>query len=1367
MVTVLVVQRLSANKVRLTTTEMTDGVAYNVKVSNVVSASGYPLAPLDDNKDFTGQGVRPQLVSATAIDSSHVDLVFNEEMQDSAMLQYTGNYMFDGPSSPSISNIELDPDGLTVHLTFSSKVLNGTFAISVQNVIDAGGNLVDVDHDTDSYTYTYIFPIMNMIGISDSSYTDGSLITVYTQGISTSGTYPTATLKVDDVVVATWTNIKKYIDIYFDHYWLNIVDYLHPGQVTIDQVKVEFSNALTEDPDVAGLYGWSQYEGSTATVSCEKDYLMYYAKVLLTGVQGDPSELNSLVQDLGTVTADKALTAYAQFRAPVGVQGRMELWVFPAGAGELLSADNFAGTGDWIAVELAPVTPTGAQLEPELRLITNSPDEAGSYTEWGEPHVDQELIENPNFDTVITPWYRHDNSRVVVTLLTELAGTYAHSVITKDVAPTERVYHSIAYDLLRNVSITFGGWDAVTPYFNDTWEWDYAEEAWAEITVTGGVKPSVRGRYAMVYDTSRNVFILFGGNNGVANLSDTWEYNGATSTWVEIAPAGGVKPTGRYSPAIAFDSVRNVAVLFGGNTDAGFNSENWEYNGATSTWVQISPTGGTKPSARYYSVMAYDSSKQRCVLFGGLDATARVGDTWEFNSATSTWVEITPLGGVSPTGRSEHSMVFDGVRNKCIMFAGQDGAIGVEHVVADTWEYDAATVTWQLVNVGEDPGNTNPSARVAFGMTYDPSRQIVLLFGGYTGSMNDETWIYDTTTGLWDQYEINPDPQNWGPSHWNSLVQAFGSVGYNKELKVTGKYRAAVGTTVGIAIHATPWYGDLIPTSYLTYPGTGDWEDFELFPFNTSDDHDTVEVRLIVYAPDVNGTWADFKNISVGINLLENRRFRPRTMVVDRVIVDGKGYDSSMPDVYSTGTWMPGDGSSVIPGYKGTDYLTNSGHFDYAAVDDDAIYEDVDTRIDLYRKGNGVVTVKTAGGAAIPGATVTVAQTKHSFIFGSTVHWLVWKRTEIPSWVPLIDAYEARWEEIFNLSLAPFFWSTYEPTEGAYNTSFLDNYITWSTARNNADVRGVALLYNIGENCPSWVNAKAPADVKAALLAYVTHALTTYAGRVNYWEIVDEAAIWDSSGLYTNAPGLTKLYRSEGRENLIWDVYNTARAADPTAYLEINDYSTNDRYFSLLGKLERAGVYPFDGIKLQSHLNEDVWSNQKLWWLLNTLSAFKPEVHLSEVSIFSGRPYTTGDVLLEDFADPITAWPTTAAGEAQQAIEVERFYKMAFSHPYIKSITWWDLSDFYAWGWSGSNTSIARGLLRSDMTKKPAFDVLDNLINNEWWTTTSGTTDASGEFAFRGFAGTYNVTVSKAGYTTTTQSVTLTTSGNTWTITLT
>ena len=45
------------------------------------------------------------------------------------------------------------------------------------------------------------------------------------------------------------------------------------------------------------------------------------------------------------------------------------------------------------------------------------------------------------------------------------------------------------------------------------------------------------------------------------------------------------------------------------------------------------------------------------------------------------------------------------------------------------------------------------------------------------------------------------------------------------------------------------------------------------------------------------------------------------------------------------------------------------------------------------------------------------------------------------------------------------------------------------------------------------------------------------------------------------------------------------------------------------------------------------------------------------------------------------------------------------------------------------------------MSPKPAYEQLKHLIRGEWWTALSGTTDASGEYRFRGFRGTYRVTV--------------------------
>ena len=68
-------------------------------------------------------------------------------------------------------------------------------------------------------------------------------------------------------------------------------------------------------------------------------------------------------------------------------------------------------------------------------------------------------------------------------------------------------------------------------------------------------------------------------------------------------------------------------------------------------------------------------------------------------------------------------------------------------------------------------------------------------------------------------------------------------------------------------------------------------------------------------------------------------------------------------------------------------------------------------------------------------------------------------------------------------------------------------------------------------------------------------------------------------------------------------------------------------------------------------------------------------------------------------------WPSTPEGEAYQAQEAARIYTLLFSHPAVEAITWWDFSDRQAW------QHAPAGLLRSDMTPKPAYDELKKLLD--------------------------------------------------------
>jgi hypothetical protein len=65
------------------------------------------------------------------------------------------------------------------------------------------------------------------------------------------------------------------------------------------------------------------------------------------------------------------------------------------------------------------------------------------------------------------------------------------------------------------------------------------------------------------------------------------------------------------------------------------------------------------------------------------------------------------------------------------------------------------------------------------------------------------------------------------------------------------------------------------------------------------------------------------------------------------------------------------------------------------------------------------------------------------------------------------------------------------------------------------------------------------------------------------------------------------------------------------------------------------------------------------------------------------------------------------------------------------------------------------GLVRKDMSPKPAYTALLDLIKHQWWTTGSGTTNRTGAWTMHAFYGDYAVTITLPSGKTITKSVTM------------
>lgn len=264
--------------------------------------------------------------------------------------------------------------------------------------------------------------------------------------------------------------------------------------------------------------------------------------------------------------------------------------------------------------------------------------------------------------------------------------------------------------------------------------------------------PDARSHAAMVYDSKREVVVLFGGVSNSDFLNDTWEYDG--NGWSQVETA--VSPPARVSHEMAYDPERGVTILFGGEVRTGFDGTQylertlygdlWEYDGEE--WRQIQ--AAEMPAPRIDFAMTYYPLEKAVLIAGGNDGggttTSGVGgDAWLYDG--SFWP-----GGIHQEGsRNENllhhyfnyhrpEMVYDVNGQKLLLMESQHS----------TLEFDGTAWDWKLSTIvtSEDP---EPFWKQDYTISYDQHRGVVVLFGGLSLKSADifrlnDTWEYDGET---------------------------------------------------------------------------------------------------------------------------------------------------------------------------------------------------------------------------------------------------------------------------------------------------------------------------------------------------------------------------------------------------------------------------------------------------------------------------------------------------------------------------------------------------------------------------------------------------------------------------------------------
>ena len=409
----------------------------------------------------------------------------------------------------------------------------------------------------------------------------------------------------------------------------------------------------------------------------------------------------------------------------------------------------------------------------------------------------------------------------------------------------------------------------------------------------------------------------------------------------------------------------------------------------------------------------------------------------------------------------------------------------------------------------------------------------------------------------------------------------------------------------------------------------------------------------------------------------------------------------------------------------------------------------VQNNIEANRKGYATINLTDSKGNAIPDAKISVNQKTHEFKFGANLFMLEELETKEKN-----DAYKKHFADLFNMATLPFYWNATEPKKGMlryekdspkmYRRPAIDLCMEFCEA-NGIEPREHALAYE--QFFPKWMYDLPVPEIKKELTRRYAEISQRYKDKIPTIEVTNEME-WGQ--------GKTAFY--DEPDYIEW-CFKTAERYFPANQLVINEHTalawddncrSTDKYYAYIESNLLKGAR-IDAIGMQYHifaLKEDEYNK--------TRNRYNPEKLYKHMDLYSqlGKPLQVTEVT-------VPAYDGTPEDEEIQAKLIEYLYSIWFSHPNVEQIIYWNLIDGYAFVSTDDPLAISKsqgdmtlgenkfrgGLLRFDMTPKPAYYTLKNLIENKWHTAESFATDADGKAQFKGFYGDYDVTITVGGKT--------------------
>lgn len=384
----------------------------------------------------------------------------------------------------------------------------------------------------------------------------------------------------------------------------------------------------------------------------------------------------------------------------------------------------------------------------------------------------------------------------------------------------------------------------------------------------------------------------------------------------------------------------------------------------------------------------------------------------------------------------------------------------------------------------------------------------------------------------------------------------------------------------------------------------------------------------------------------------------------------------------------------------------------------------IDDSIETHRKSDATLRALDPFGQPLAGVPVSVEQIDSPFHFGANLFMLDGFPTEERN-----QRYTEAFCSLFNGATVPFYWKELEPERDrlrfAADSPFIarrpppDRAVAFCQ-QHGLRMHGHTLVWNLKKyGIPPWLPNSAT-ETLPLWKKRIEQIAQRYGTTIPRWDVLNERCAELSVDRAQPMPENYELLAFQ------W----AAETFPKDALFDINEFTAawshlRDRYRDLIQRLLHEGAR-IDGIGMQFHLFQDdelrallsgkIFPPAQLIETLDVFGQFQRPIHVSEITLTSPEK--------------------SADGLRDQARAATSLYRLWFSHPAVRGITWWNVPDG---GAAPDENKVYSGLLDADLNPKPSYEALHHLIHHEWRTTQSGMTDSNGQFSFRGFHGTYRV----------------------------